>query len=403
MPSSSHKKIKNDSVKSSGASSSTRDSRRSRRSTRSSADSYGSKSTTPTSANASPRPSEVKASRSSRSGSGSGPKFQPSYESYEEDLSPATNCHPRASNLTYASTTPSEEDLTLTDSSQGTMDYDYALPSYRRETAPDQVRPSTPQEFARLFPSTNCLSIRHDDFTDDGNMNLRVDAAIPGRKRHMMQLFHLRMYDLSKREFSLRRYCRDSGREVCNSKRKYDEPAAEERPTLQRSVTSAIKTLGARPGLRRANTGGSLFSSSPRRPGTSYSSCDADDEFAHDFGRSLSADKKARATATNTIKLEFSNYARVDVQRKGSKGSKRYDFSWWGHKYSWRRSTEKHTDVVSFHLLRDGKDKSIAHIVPETRTPDQILAERAAGGWIPPCQMYITDKNTVKALTDVAE
>jgi hypothetical protein len=255
----------------------------------------------------------------------------------------------------------------------------------------------------------NRLSIRHDEFTDDGNMNLRVDTVVPGRRRQSMQLFHLRMYDLSKREFSLRRYCRDSGREVCNSKRKYVEPAAESRPKEKRSMSNAIKTLGGKPGFRRQNSGGSLFSNSSKksskRPstGSSHSSSDLDDEFANAFGRSLNAENRARPVPTNTIKLEFSNYARVDLHRRGGKGSKRYEYQWWGHKYTWKRVTEKHLDVVSFHLLRDGKDKPIAHIVPETRSPTQIQAEQDAGGWIPPCYMWISDKSILKSVTDVAD
>lgn len=309
------------------------------------------------------------------------------------------------------------------------------LPIYRREVIEPNARPSTPPEFAKLFPSLNRFSIRHDEFTPDGNMNLRVDTVVTGRRRTAIQLFHLRMYDLAKREFSLRRYCRDSGREVCNSKRKYDEPAAPKpqkenesgRPTLQRSVTSAIKTLGGgggggngKPGFRRTSSRGSIFgprspiSNAVKRPGTSnsYSSCDTDEEYFDKATSSLSlADsrsgskaKQQRPVPTNTIKLEFSNYARVDVRRRGNSKHKRYEFEWWGHRYSWRRSVDKQLGLVSFHLVRDGNGNTpIAYIVPESRSPSQVLADENAAGWVPPCFMWIADESILEAMTDVAE
>ena len=93
------------------------------------------------------------------------------------------------------------------------------------------------------------------------------------------------------------------------------------RPTLKRSMTTAIKTLGGHPVLRRAQSGMAALNGGNRRPDTSDSSCDADDELFHDIDKSnlsrLSLDSRApkakaqRPVPTNTIKLEFSNYARV--------------------------------------------------------------------------------------------
>jgi hypothetical protein len=321
-----------------------------------------------------------------------------------EDLSPSTSCYPRSSVDTYsslASSTKMDEDIPLQGSEEETKIP--RLPTYRHEITDTNVRPSNPDNFASLFPSMNRLSIRHDDFTSDGNMNLRVDTATSGRR--LKTLFHLRMHDLSKREFSLRRYCRDSGREVCNSKRRINEPASQSRPNLQRSMSSAMRTL-ARPQLRRMGTTSSRFSTKSR-PGTSYSSAAVDDdEFNDTFNRSLSFDKRSasRTATTNSIKLEFSNYARVDVERCGPRTSKRYEFSWWGHKYSWKRTVDKLTGVVSFHLLKDGHNNGpVAHIVPETRSPNQVAADEYAGGWVPPSHMWISDLELINAMTDVAE
>ncbi|KAK0629614.1 hypothetical protein B0T17DRAFT_467231, partial [Bombardia bombarda] len=400
---------------SSSESSSSRGSR-----SRQSNDSYGSHSTAPTSLYTSPNPSDhLKTSpvaTSSHARSAPPPKIQQAY-TYRDDVSPATSLYPRSSVDTYASTTASSQDLDAMDIDETPTGYEYnsipPLPTYRRDLVEPNVRSSTPQDFAKLFPSLNRLTIRHDEFTSDGNMNLRIDTVVTGRKRTAIQLFHLRMYDLAKREFSLRRYCRDSGREVCNSKRKFVEPPVvkpkdETRPTLKRSMSTAIKTLGGggRPALRRAQS----VALNGTRPNTS-DSCDGDDELFADRSLSrLSLDsrvvkgKTQRPQPTNIIKLEFSNYARVDVHRRGGKNNKRYEFEWWGHKYNWKRSFDKQLNLVSFHLVRDGNAGApVAHIVPETRSPSQVRADDDAGGWVPPCFMWIADETIVDAFTDVAD
>ncbi|KAI1142245.1 hypothetical protein F5Y05DRAFT_409392 [Hypoxylon sp. FL0543] len=368
------------------------------RDTRQSADSYDSRSTAPTSLYDSPRPSTKESdSRAANFHSAC----------YEEDLSPATSLYPRSSVDTYSSQA-SSADFEDDSDTEDCLDFSDIppLPAYRHEIEEFNVRPSTPEDFAALFPSLNRLTIRHDDFTSDGNMNLRVDTVVLGRRKKTIQLFHLRMYDLNKREFSLRRYCRDSGREVCNSKRKYIEPASTNLPTLQRSVSTAVRTLTRRPTFSRIPTGGSVFSSRSR-PGTSHSAAETDDEFACSPTRPIPIDnkkQKPRPVATNSIKLEFSNYARVDVVRRGNRNTKRYEFEWWGHKYAWKRVVDKLTDSVSFHLLRDGQNHTpVAHIVPEIRSPNQVAADEHAGGWVPPCAMWISDGSLIDAVTDVAD
>jgi hypothetical protein len=104
------------------------------------------------------------------------------------------------------------------------------------------------------------------------------------------------------------------------------------------------------------------------------------------------------------LKLEFSNYAQVEVRRRGAKSSKRYDFEYWGQTYTWKRVIEKDGlgKAVSYHLQKsDGH--AVAHIVPEMRSPSQVKDEEAAGGWVPPCSMWISDESVLGALTDVAE
>lgn len=393
--------------------SSSRDSRSER-----SNDSTFSHSTAPTSIYTSTNPSELKESHSEASSQAytESSKYQHSY-GYHDDTDLNSSLYPRSSVESCASTTVSDHDLVAMDVDESLLDDEShcipPLPVYRREIIESNVRASSPQDFAKFFPSLNRFTIRHDEFTPDGNMNLRVDTVLTGRRRTAIQLFHLRMYDLAKREFSMRRYCRDSGREVCNSKRKYTEPSAakakssdDERPTLKRSMSSAIKTLSARPMLRRAK------STAVARPNTGYSTSDGDDEYFNDRSNlsALSLDtrggksKVQKPLPTNTIKLEFSNYARVDVHRRGGKNNKRYEFEWWGHRYNWKRSVDKQLGLVSFHLIRDGNSSApVAHITPEMRSPSQVLADESAGGWVPPCFMWIADESIVDAVTDVAD
>lgn len=443
---------------------------------------FSSQSTAPISLSGSPRLPESKPTPSQPIPTAT------SYYEPREDLSPSTMCYPRASVDTYVSGADSEEALDqqlpesaldLTDDDDVSHHHDREhrldmsddsippLPEYRHDIVDRNVCPSTPQEFAQLFPSLDRMSVRHDEFTADGNMNLRVDVSVPmGRRRILTsyQLFHLRMYDLAKREFSLRRYSRDSGREVCNSKLTFIDPSekkhkagrisrkssddsnlkhwgrssttssngggqsktgsADIRPVLQRSMTTALRSLSAmatKPSFRRSHSSGSS-DYHHQRPATShspYSSSHANEYPASSSRPSLSSSTPSlfrnRSThfppppkPTNTIKLEFSNYGRVDLELRGGHNNghdnTRYEFEWWGHKYTWKRAMEKHLNVVTYHLLRDDNGENpIAHIVPEMRSPNQVDADEEAGGWIPPCHMWIADPSVLEVMTDVAE
>lgn len=116
--------------------------------------------------------------------------------------------------------------------------------------------------------------------------------------------------------------------------------------------------------------------------------------------------QKGRSQApTNTIKLEFSNYAHVDIKRRGAKSSKRYEFEYWGTSYAWRRvvKTDGHHEQTSFHLVRDNSETALAHIVPAALTRAQQQEEAAKGGWIPPCSMWISDRKIISGLPDISE
>lgn len=322
------------------------------------------------------------------------------------DPSPLGAYHPRTSTETYASTVASLEELCEEPES---FDADYEVPEYRDVVTETDLRPTNPQDFADYFPSTRRLFIKHDDTSSDGNLNLRVDTEVSasGRRKENVQLFHMRMYDLKKREFSLRRYERSSGREVCHSSRKYTKPAAEQRPAFTRSMSTAFATL-RRPDFKRTNSGLSTHSQKSRknmrRQDSGYASHDEEEGEIEDF---LTEQKPGGIPIpTNTTRLEFSNYAQVEVERRGKKSSsKRYEFEYWGHTYTWRRTVEKDgaEKAVSYHLYKGDDEYSIAHIIPELRSATEMRDEAAVGGWVPPCSMWISDKGILEALTDVAE
>lgn len=298
----------------------------------------------------------------------------------------------RSSAVTYASTVSSDEDP-----AEDFTPYDETDDSYEAFT-PSAV-PSTSTEFAEHFPSTRRLCIRHDD-TVDGNMNLRIDAEtqLSGR-RVDLTLFHLRMHDLKNRDFSLRRYCRESGREVCHSSRKYTKPATERRPGLQRSMSNALASLRSK-SEPKATTFKGL-----KRHDSGYDSM-SDDDVEVELKRSSPMESSTiLPLPTNTTKLEFSNYAHIDVKRRGATTSKRYEFEYWGTAYAWKRVAKKNGSrkEVSYHLLNTETSASVAHVVPTPMTPQETEEENQKGGWVPPCSMWISDQNILCRSTDVAE
>lgn len=304
---------------------------------------------------------------------------------------------PRVSVDTYAST--SEEDL-ADDFDDGMPEYD--VPAYHHDPLPCDAIPTTPRDFADLFPTSKRISIKHDDATIDGNMNLRVDTQVEdrGHRKQSYTLFHLRMQDLRTREFSLRRYCRDSGREVCHSIRKYQKPPQEMRPVLQRASTALASLV--KPDSRPTTSAGL------KRSDSGYDSMrDQCDDFDDESRPKSVGYAKGRALMpTNTIKLEFSNYAHLDVKRRGASANKRYSFEYWGNDYSWKRVVKKERthEHVSYYLVRDDNDKEpLAHICPVRLSLEEIHEEQARGGWIPPSYMRITDDRILRSDSDISE
>jgi len=297
-------------------------------------------------------------------------RFDSPYQSqlFEDGYDPN---NPHISTVTYCTTQASFDEYEGDEDSYSCCDSDdHDLPS-------SETLPATPQEFADLFPTTKRLTIKHDDSTLDGNMNLRVDAKNGDRT---ITLFHLRMYDLRDRDFSFRRYGRDCGREVAHVKRKFIKPSPQ-RPALQRSVSKALHSFRGKSEQEKQ------FKLA--REDSGYGSDPEEEEYEES---ELSSPSSAKPT--NTCTLEFSNYAHVDLNRRGGKQSKKYEFEYWGKTYVWQRKTKEIGDVgtqVSFNLVNESTKNVVAYIVPNALTPAEAAAEQAKGGFVPPCSLWMQD------------
>lgn len=309
---------------------------------------------------------------------------------YFEDRAPQES--PRSSVQSFTSTLADEEEF-----DERPPEFDVPYDVERLDEASNVIA-ATPSDFSQLFPSSRMLLIHHDDSTDDGNMNLRVDTEVTIDGNFWdMTLFHLRLQDLRNREFSLRRYCRDSGREVCHSSRKQQKPASDKRPGFSRSLSNALTSMRSPSGQKTPTLS---------RNDSGYSSVKShgsvDDQWLQSSGQPAKAQEQP---LTDTIRLEFSNYAQAGVKRVGTKGNKRYDFEYWNVHYSWRRVVQRDNGVkkISYHLTKTGSDAKLAYINPVDLDPSEAAVERDKGGWIPPCRMRIMDKSILNAQKDLAD
>ena len=293
---------------------------------------------------------------------------------------------PRASTETYTSTVDSDAEP---ESPQGPS----LFPLMRHICYEPDALATSPAEFGELFPSKRRILIQHDDTSPDGNLNLRLDTELAVSKGHKVKLtlFHLRMYDLGERQFSLRRYQRQSGREVCNSKRKYVRPAvgSSSLPPRRRSITSTLSKM---------NLKALKSKSRPKVIQKIGQQEESDDDLSM-----FAAQANVKATIpTNTVKLEFSNYAQIELDR-GGLGEHKSHFEYWGERYSWRRNVYRDESelVFSFEMVNLSSGKCIAHITPDKLSQREARHETAQGGWVPPCSMRLTVRGISNDLGDV--
>jgi hypothetical protein len=298
--------------------------------------------------------------------------------------SPPTS--PTCSVETYASTEAGDGD-------GAEREAEYDVPDYTaRSILSSTALAATPSEFSELFPSSRRLDIRHDDSTLDGNMNLRVDTEVSVHGRRCpMSLFHLRLHDLQFREFSLRRYCRDSGREVCHSDTKRDKRKSEDkRPTFSRSMSNTFGKL--RPQPERISSASAKLQRNDSGYGSMHSS-DMEWDRASDPAQDV---QSRHLPPSNSINLEFSNYANVEVHHRLASDRNIYEFDYWGKKYTWKPKVRREAsgDERMFFRLRasDSKD-TLAYIEPKVLAPEEAREELRSGGWVPPCTMQIVDQS----------
>ncbi|CZR63674.1 uncharacterized protein PAC_13571 [Phialocephala subalpina] len=213
--------------------------------------------------------------------------------------------------------------------------------------------PSTPDNFRDFFPTTRRLSIHHDDTTSDGHHNLRIETR--NDTLQSVQLFHLRMHDLRTGDFSLRRYERNLGLEVCRSIRK------------TKSLNFVLLKAGG--------------------------DQDGDGQTLHEFPIPL-----------NTIAIEFSDYATLHLKRRGHKSERTYEFEYWGTEYIWERlrMRARKSEEYAYHLFRGSDPSSLAHIVPDFHTSSDNHDAEAREGWIQP-SMWISDQSVIEALTGTSD
>ncbi|KAK0858176.1 hypothetical protein LTS02_009892 [Friedmanniomyces endolithicus] len=310
-----------------------------------------------------------------------------------EDRHPESS--PRASVASYASTVQSEEEPVEEELPR------YDPPEYFIQPDTSSVIAASPTDFSALFPSQRRLLVHHDDTSLEGNMNLRIDTEVySGGRKCDMTLFHLRMHDLTTREFSLRRYCRDSGREVCHMALRHHKPAAPKRPSFQRSLSNALNIMRPK-SESRAPTLDSL-----KRNDSGYGSLHSANADEDDRPRTAGhAAAQQLQPLSDVVKLEFSNYAHVDVKRSGGKGHRRYDFEYWGTSYAWRRIVRKQRGrkQVSFRLVKAGNDHVLAYIIPLDRSTTRGEEESSKGGWVPPCTMWLADDNVIRGEKDATD
>ncbi|TGZ82569.1 hypothetical protein EX30DRAFT_329930 [Ascodesmis nigricans] len=224
-----------------------------------------------------------------------------------------------ASTSTYQSTKSSATDV---ESEYEAEPYNsYTDPSYLREPAEERAVPATPSEFAELFPTTNRLMIKHDESTYDGDRNLRVAHA--------------------KRRF---------------------EKSSQLRPALTKALTTSFRGKSDLP----------------------WGPVQRQDSGYHSEGEEETEVQDVKAPKhTNSMSLEFSNYAHVELTRRNATAVKKYDFEYWGTSYTWRRTVGAN-DFTSYSLTNNKSGKTVATLTPD---PDG----QANDGFIRPYSLYFKD------------
>jgi len=178
------------------------------------------------------------------------------------------------------------------------------------------------------------------------------------------------------------------------------KPAAE-RPKLQRSGSKLMSSFRGKASKEKML----------QRQDSGYESFDDEDsssEAGSPTSSTLSDKMSNLDRPTNTMLLEFSNYAHVKVKRRGSKGAKKYEFEYWGKNYVWKRKITQYgqDEVFSYQLVNSATSNVVAEIRPDNLSPSEVADEHRRGGFVPPCTMWLCDDNqdsVIGSMTDLAE
>ena len=116
---------------------------------------------------------------------------------------------------------------------------------------------SIPAISTQLFPSSETLFLQHDYEISKGNLALCVATATDQGSGPRVQLFHLKMKDVKRRKFSLRRV---SGEEVCSTSRVY-RTKVRRRTRLRRSISSSMSSIQSMSSGRRSSVSSQISAS----------------------------------------------------------------------------------------------------------------------------------------------
>jgi hypothetical protein len=130
----------------------------------------------------------------------------------------------------------------------------------------ERILTSTPDNFPKFFPSSETLFLQHDNEIVDGNLALCVATATDRGCGPRVQLFYLKMKDIKRREFSLRRHNRASGQEVCFTSRVYPTKVRR-RTRVGRSISSSMSSLQSMSSSRRSSISSRASATGLSQPG----------------------------------------------------------------------------------------------------------------------------------------
>ncbi|KAJ4348758.1 uncharacterized protein N0V89_010136 [Didymosphaeria variabile] len=286
----------------------------------------------------------------------------------------------------------------------------------------DNVCPSTEHTYAKHFPTDQSIFITHQDEVVDGDMKLEMCIHLPALTTFLyLRLFYLTIKSLRERKFSFRRHGW-TGREICRSglSRGPDHKAARKEHHSSTSLFSrkldrfqertktsygSMQQL-ARNSVQSFRNSRRSFSSSRGSASSLSSTFSASSLEPYDDKEDIIErveEVVAEQTSRKIIQLDFTNYARVVLQRSGRARAKRYTFSYWGHNYQWKRRIYLRQKPVSecyghsFYLYREDLNDAIAQIEPIL---DAVVVNI---GWVPPCELRFTDSKLLRGNHELSE